>query len=210
MILVGFMSDLVANVIFLRSILQIVGARSDFRLILLIFFLNFVIFVISPEITNFLLASTRDAFKFYSPIFAKMCIFNFCSSPSKILNANFVHFYCRVKERLEGLTTSLIAWKQFESGLNEFNEALGKDTGTLKRLTGALELGTDDDAITNNLAHDVKEVAKRLSENQNAIAMAAAQQVIAHRTLVRLSLLGTIGDGAICFSAMLMWKRANR
>lgn len=87
---------------------------------------------------------------------------------------------------MEGLTTSLIAWKQFESGLNEFNEALGKDTGTLKRLTGVLELGTDDDAITNNLAHDVKEVAKRLSENQSAIAMAAAQQVIAHRTLVCL------------------------
>lgn len=69
-----------------------------------------------------------------------------------------------------------MAWKQFESGLNEFNEALGKDTGALKRLTGALELGTDD-----NLAHDVKEVAKRLSENQNAIAsIASAQQVISH------------------------------
>lgn len=81
---------------------------------------------------------------------------------------------------MESFTTSLTAWKQFESGLNEFNEALGKDTGTLKRLTGALELGTDDDAITNNLAHDVKEVAKRLSENQNAIALAAAQQVISH------------------------------
>lgn len=79
---------------------------------------------------------------------------------------------------MESLTTSLIAWTQFESGLNEFNEALGKDTGALKRLTGELEMGTNDDTITNNLAHDVKEVAKRLSENQNAIALASAQQVI--------------------------------
>lgn len=77
---------------------------------------------------------------------------------------------------MESLTTSLIAWKQFESGLNEFNEALGKDTGALKRLTGALEMGSD--MITNNLAYDVKEVAKRLSENQNSMAIASAQQVI--------------------------------
>lgn len=67
-----------------------------------------------------------------------------------------------MKIRLESLTTSLIAWKQFESGLNEFQEALCKDKGTLEGLTGALEM--ENDGIANNLAHDVKEVAKRLSE----------------------------------------------
>lgn len=80
---------------------------------------------------------------------------------------------------MESLTTSLIAWKQFENGLNEFKEVLGKDTGALKRLTGALEMANDD--MGNNLAHDVKEVAKRLSEkmdNHNSVAAtASAQQV---------------------------------
>lgn len=92
----------------------------------------------------------------------------------------FYHFflYCRVKHRLESLTTSLIAWKQFEYGINEFKEVLGKDTGALKRLTGALEMGTD--VISHNLAYDVKEVAKRLSEkmdNQCNITTATSQQV---------------------------------
>lgn len=79
---------------------------------------------------------------------------------------------------MDSLTTSLIAWKQFENGLNEFKEVLGKDTGALKRLTGALELGSD--VVSNNLAHDVKEVAKRLSEkmdNHNSMTSATGQQV---------------------------------
>lgn len=63
---------------------------------------------------------------------------------------------------MEFLTASLIAWKQFESGLNEFKEALGKDKGTLEGLTDALEM--ESDAISNDLAQNVKEVAKRLSE----------------------------------------------
>lgn len=88
---------------------------------------------------------------------------------------SFIH---RVKNRLDSLTTSLIAWKQFENGLNEFKEVLGKDTGALKRLTGALEMGSD--VVSNNLAYDVKEVAKRLSEkmdNNNSMATATGQQV---------------------------------
>lgn len=79
---------------------------------------------------------------------------------------------------MDSLTTSLIAWKQFENGLNEFKEVLGKDTGALKRLTGALEMGSD--VVSNNLAYDVKEVAKRLSEkmdNNNSMATATGQQV---------------------------------
>lgn len=79
---------------------------------------------------------------------------------------------------MESLTTSLIAWKQFENGLNEFKEVLGKDTGALKRLTGALDMGSD--VISNNLAHDVKEVAKRLSEkmdNQNTMVTSSSQPV---------------------------------
>lgn len=75
---------------------------------------------------------------------------------------------------MESLTTSLVAWKQFENGINEFKEVLGKDTGALKRLTGALELGTD------VMPSDVTEVAKRLSEkmdNHSTIATASSQQV---------------------------------
>lgn len=75
----------------------------------------------------------------------------------------------------------MIAWKQFENGLNEFKEVLGKDTGALKRLTGALEMGTD--AVSNDLAYDVKEVAKSLSEkmdNHNSMAMTSGQQVSIH------------------------------
>lgn len=63
---------------------------------------------------------------------------------------------------MESLTTSLIAWKQFESGLHEFKEALGKDKGALRGLKGALDVGQD--IVSINLAQDVKEVAKRLSE----------------------------------------------
>lgn len=66
--------------------------------------------------------------------------------------------------RLDSLTTSLIAWKQFESGLHEFEEALDKDKGALKGLTGVLN---STDGSTTNLAQDVKEVAKRLSEKMN-------------------------------------------
>lgn len=82
---------------------------------------------------------------------------------------------------MDSLTTSLIAWKQFENGLNEFKEVLGKDTGALKRLTGALAMGSD--VVSNNLAHDVKEVAKRLSEkmdNHNTMVSATGQQVKLH------------------------------
>lgn len=77
------------------------------------------------------------------------------------------------------MTTSLIAWKQFESGLNEFQEALCKDKGTLEGLTGALEMEKCD-AIANNLAHDVKEVAKRLSEKIDNHASSIQQVRIAN------------------------------
>lgn len=50
--------------------------------------------------------------------------------------------------------------------MTEFKEALGKDKGTLKGLTGALEMCGDDNE--NSLAHDVKEVAKRLSERSES------------------------------------------
>lgn len=86
----------------------------------------------------------------------------------------------RISNRLDGLTTSLIAWKQFESGLTEFKEALGKDKGALKGLTGALEEMAHDtgaDALT----HDVKEVAKRLSE-QIERQQQQQQQVICSST----------------------------
>lgn len=50
--------------------------------------------------------------------------------------------------------------------MTEFKEALGKDKGTLKGLTGALEMCGDDNE--HSLAHDVKEVAKRLSERSES------------------------------------------
>lgn len=93
----------------------------------------------------------------------------------------YSHLY-RITNRLDGLTTSLIAWKQFESGLSEFKEALGKDKGALKGLTGALEELThvadgnevqmtggiqNVGSVESKLALDVKEVAKRLSEQMD-------------------------------------------
>lgn len=62
---------------------------------------------------------------------------------------------------MENLTSSLTAWKQLECGLSEFQEVLGKDKGALRGLSGALEHGRSSPV---DLAHDVKEVAKLLSE----------------------------------------------
>uniref|UniRef100_A0A1B0EYF0 Uncharacterized protein n=1 Tax=Lutzomyia longipalpis TaxID=7200 RepID=A0A1B0EYF0_LUTLO len=67
----------------------------------------------------------------------------------------------RINLQLESLMGSLQTWKQLESGLVEFQEALGKDKGALKGLRGALESGRTTPV---DLAHDVKEVAKLLSE----------------------------------------------
>lgn len=67
----------------------------------------------------------------------------------------------RITNRLENLTSSLTAWKQLECGLSEFQEVLGKDKGALRGLSGALEHGRSSPV---DLAHDVKEVAKLLSE----------------------------------------------
>lgn len=66
----------------------------------------------------------------------------------------------RIRNRLENLTTSLVAWKQFENGLNEFTESLGKDRGALFGLKGAIEDGRTSDDLVGN----VQQVAKLLSE----------------------------------------------
>lgn len=62
------------------------------------------------------------------------------------------------------LTNSLIAWRQLECGLSEFQLALGQDRGTLKGLEGALDKGQ---ATPVELAQNVKLVAKLLSEKVN-------------------------------------------
>lgn len=116
----------------------------------------------------------------------------------------------RVKNRLDTLTTSLIAWKQFENGLNEFKEVLGKDTGALKRLTGALELGSD--VVSNTLAHDVKEVAKRLSEkmdHHNTMASSAGQQVKCTYTIIInwTNHKTRSAEQILCFSRFNQWKK---
>ncbi|XP_055909919.1 klarsicht protein isoform X2 [Eupeodes corollae] len=67
----------------------------------------------------------------------------------------------RINNQLEVLTTSLIAWRQLESGLYEFQQVLGKDRGTLKGLEGALDKGKTTPV---ELAQNVKLVAKLLSE----------------------------------------------
>ncbi|KMY96681.1 uncharacterized protein LOC6734428 isoform X3 [Drosophila simulans] len=67
----------------------------------------------------------------------------------------------RINTQLEMLTNSLIAWRQLESGLSEFQLALGQDRGTLKGLEGALDKGQ---ATPVELAQNVKLVAKLLSE----------------------------------------------
>lgn len=71
----------------------------------------------------------------------------------------------RIREGLENLTTSLVAWKQFDRGITEFQETLGKDRGALYGLKGALETGK---TTSTDLIHDVKEVAKLLSERNES------------------------------------------
>lgn len=63
------------------------------------------------------------------------------------------------------LTSSLIAWRQLESGLSEFQQVLGQDRGTLLDLQGALNNG---DSTSGELAQNVKLIAKLLSEKVNA------------------------------------------
>lgn len=58
----------------------------------------------------------------------------------------------------------MIAWRQLECGLSEFQLALGQDRGTLKGLEGALNAGQ---ATPGELAQNVKLVAKLLSEKVN-------------------------------------------
>ncbi|XP_034480687.1 plectin isoform X2 [Drosophila innubila] len=70
----------------------------------------------------------------------------------------------RINTQLEMLTNSLIAWRQLECGLSEFQLALGQDRGTLKGLEGALDKGQ---ATPVELAQNVKLVAKLLSEKVN-------------------------------------------
>ncbi|XP_060655337.1 klarsicht protein isoform X2 [Drosophila nasuta] len=70
----------------------------------------------------------------------------------------------RINSQLEMLTNSLIAWRQLECGLSEFQLALGQDRGTLKGLEGALDKGQ---ATPVELAQNVKLVAKLLSEKVN-------------------------------------------
>jgi hypothetical protein len=67
----------------------------------------------------------------------------------------------RIRSRLENLQASLIIWKQFENGLSEFQDTLGKDRGALSGLRGALETG---ETTTNELISNVQQVAKLLSE----------------------------------------------
>lgn len=105
-----------------------------------------------------------------------------------------IFFFCylipyRVVERLDNLTASLIAWKQFESGINEFNKALGKDKGDLKGFSGALDLG---DGAATNLVHDVKEVAKRLSEkmNNHVVQQVSFKKTIYSRSTFKCSRFG--------------------
>lgn len=72
----------------------------------------------------------------------------------------------RITNRLDGLTTSLIAWKQFESGLTEFKEALGKDKGALKGLTGAQEELRNVDAGSNDVATRQNSYHKKIPMQQ--------------------------------------------
>lgn len=66
----------------------------------------------------------------------------------------------RIRNRLENLTSSLTVWKQFENGLNEFQETLGKDRGALYGLKQDIETGRPSEDLVDN----VQQVAKLLSE----------------------------------------------
>jgi hypothetical protein len=66
----------------------------------------------------------------------------------------------RISRRIESLSTSLVCWKQFENGFEEFQENLSRDRGALHGLKGAIEDGTAPEDLVDN----VQQVSKLLSE----------------------------------------------
>ena len=78
---------------------------------------------------------------------------------------------------MELLQNSLMAWRQLEYGLSEFQQVLGKDRGTLQGLEGALNKGQ---TSANELVQNVKLVAKLLSEN---VQVSQEQLTAAHEHL---------------------------
>lgn len=81
---------------------------------------------------------------------------------------------------LEILTSSLIAWRQLECGLLEFQQVLGQDRGTLQGLEGLLK---DGQATPDDLAQNVKFVAKLLSEKVNV-----SQEQVSNKDLCNLNI----------------------
>lgn len=66
----------------------------------------------------------------------------------------------RISRRVECLSSSLVCWKQFENGFEEFQAKLSKDRGALFGLKGAIEDGT----APENLVDNVHQISKLLSE----------------------------------------------
>lgn len=64
--------------------------------------------------------------------------------------------------RIESLKQSLVCWRQFENGFEEFQENLSKDLGALNNLKGAIEEGGP--TSQRELVDNVQQVSKLLSE----------------------------------------------
>lgn len=74
----------------------------------------------------------------------------------------------QIKSRLEILNSSLVCWKQFENGMQDFCQNLKKDRGALNGLQGAIETGDPEDIVDN-----VQRVAKLISTDKDITPEAA-------------------------------------
>ncbi|KAG5682168.1 hypothetical protein PVAND_011538 [Polypedilum vanderplanki] len=93
--------------------------------------------------------------------FADDELYRFLKDEIVSLYAKWDFINCNITTRLESLKQSLVCWKQFENGFEEFQENLSKDLGALNNLKGAIEEGA---TSPEELVDNVQQVSKLLSE----------------------------------------------
>lgn len=93
--------------------------------------------------------------------FADEELYRFLKDEIVSLYAKWDSINSNITSRLESLKQSLVCWRQFENGFEEFQENLSKDIGALNSLKGAIEEGK---TTPEELVDNVQQVSKLLSE----------------------------------------------
>jgi hypothetical protein len=93
--------------------------------------------------------------------FADDELYRFLKDEIVSLYAKWDSINSNIASRLESLKQSLVCWRQFENGFEEFQENLSKDLGALNSLKGAIEEGS---TSPEELVDNVQQVSKLLSE----------------------------------------------